>query len=200
MPPEIRPGLFSSVLSGTRWMVFSWAHHPATILGASTNRHPIPPCRAPPPRRPARAARLAAVRRPAPSRPWYFLVLDSTNINTVRSIMVRTGSAGHLRRLGRSVLAVVGLEDYCLNSLTCRIRNPDTPRLGCGGWGEARWGGAGWGGKGRGRGGAVRAGDGRPFRPPGHRRQPTWTNLRKQAHRKSNLNRIEEHGNWLTDG
>ena len=57
------------------------------LLGASSRRgpgrihpppaHPALPRRAPP--LPARAARFAAVRRPAPSRPWCVRVFDSTN-------------------------------------------------------------------------------------------------------------------------
>ena len=53
------------------------------VLGASTRRCPgriDPPPSHPTPPRPAPAARLAAVRRLAPSRPWYVRVLDSTSI------------------------------------------------------------------------------------------------------------------------
>ena len=55
VPPRRCPGWLSSVPWKTNWTVFSWAHRPAAVLGASTRRHPIPLHRAPP--------------RPAPPRP-----------------------------------------------------------------------------------------------------------------------------------
>ena len=51
VPPKRRPGWLSSVPWVARWTVFSWAHRPAAVLGASTRRHPIPLHRAPPRRR-----------------------------------------------------------------------------------------------------------------------------------------------------
>ena len=42
VPPETCPGLLSTVPWGARWTVFSWAHRPAAVLGASTCRHPTP--------------------------------------------------------------------------------------------------------------------------------------------------------------
>ena len=52
-------GRLSSVPWGARRTVFSWAHRPAAVLGASTRRHPIPPRRATPaPAPPARPSEI----------------------------------------------------------------------------------------------------------------------------------------------
>ena len=67
VPPKNCPGQLFSVPWRARWTVVSLAHRPAAVLGASTRRHPTPPCRAPP--RPAALRTRRPPRRCAPPRP-----------------------------------------------------------------------------------------------------------------------------------